>query len=160
MLERTCPECGLESAAVTLAEVPDLLRGNAARWRQVLSRTDVRHRPTPTTWSPLEYACHVRDVHTVFGPRYEQMLTQDDPRFANWDQDLAAAQGRYTDQDPQLVADELAGSAERVASLLAGVAAEAAERPGRRSNGSRFTVTTLAQYHAHDVVHHLWDVRG
>jgi hypothetical protein len=32
-------------------------------------------------------------------------------------------------------------------------------RTGRRSDGSVFTVTTLAVYYAHDPVHHLWDVR-
>jgi hypothetical protein len=29
---------------------------------------------------------------------------------------------------------------------------------GLRSNGSRFTVLTLGQYMAHDLVHHVWDV--
>jgi hypothetical protein len=32
------------------------------------------------------------------------------------------------------------------------------ERPGRRSNGSVFTVRTLGQYFAHDLAHHLHDV--
>ena len=32
------------------------------------------------------------------------------------------------------------------------------DRPGRRSNGSVFTVDTLARYHLHDVEHHLHDV--
>jgi hypothetical protein len=34
------------------------------------------------------------------------------------------------------------------------------DRPGRRSNGSSFTATTLGQYFLHDVVHHLHDVRA
>ena len=33
------------------------------------------------------------------------------------------------------------------------------DRPGRRSNGSVFTVDTLGRYHLHDLVHHRWDVR-
>ncbi len=32
------------------------------------------------------------------------------------------------------------------------------DRPGRRSNGSEFTIDTLACYHLHDVEHHLHDV--
>jgi hypothetical protein len=32
------------------------------------------------------------------------------------------------------------------------------DRPGLRSNGSRFTVASLGRYHLHDVVHHLRDV--
>ena len=30
--------------------------------------------PTTHTWSPLEYACHVRDVHRMFGERLDLML--------------------------------------------------------------------------------------
>src|SRR6187551_2418321 len=37
--------------------------------------------PTPQVWSPLEYACHVRDVHRVFGERVQMMLAVDDPLF-------------------------------------------------------------------------------
>ena len=33
-------------------------------------------------------------------------------------------------------------------------------RRGRRSDGAAFTVETLGQYYAHDMAHHLWDVRG
>ena len=33
-------------------------------------------------------------------------------------------------------------------------------RTGRRSDGARFTVTTLGQYLVHDPVHHLNDVAG
>jgi hypothetical protein len=31
-------------------------------------------------------------------------------------------------------------------------------RPGRRSNGSVFTIETLVQYFAHDLVHHAHDI--
>jgi hypothetical protein len=159
VLERRCSQCGLESASVALADVPDLLRDNAAAWTAVLARDDARQRPEATAWSPLEYACHVRDVHRVFGPRYQQMLADDDPQFANWDQDVAALEGDYGHQEPSSVARELTAAADELATLLDRVSPEQADRPGRRSNGSRFTVTTLAQYHLHDVAHHLWDVR-
>ena len=159
VLERRCPECGLESTTVALADVPDLLRDNAGAWVGVLQGDDATVRPRPDVWSPLEYACHVRDVHRVFGPRYEQLLGEDDPVFANWDQDAAAAEGDYAAQRPDVVAEELTAAAERVAELLARVGGAQADRAGRRSNGSRFTVTSLAQYHVHDVTHHLWDVR-
>jgi hypothetical protein len=158
VLERRCPQCDLESASVALTDIPDLLRDNAAAWTGVLAREDASRRPQATVWSPLEYACHVRDVHRVFGPRYRQMLDDDDPRFANWDQDVAAVEGDYAHQDPAYVARELTAAADEVAALLAGVTAEQVDRPGRRSNGSRFTVTSLARYHLHDVAHHLWDV--
>jgi len=47
-----------------------------------------------------------------------------------------------------------------VARTFEAVPADAWARTGRRSNGSAFTVVTLAQYFLHDVVHHLHDVHG
>ena len=32
------------------------------------------------------------------------------------------------------------------------------ERPGRRSDGSSFTVASLVRYMIHDPIHHIWDV--
>jgi hypothetical protein len=58
-------------------------------------------------WSPLEYGAHVRDVYRLFDARLVQMLTEDTPSFANWDQDETAIKERYSEQDPELVADEL-----------------------------------------------------
>ena len=102
----------------------------------------------------------MRDVHRVFVSRVRAMLETDDPLFDNWDQDEAAVQGRYGDQSPGQVADELAASADDVASAYARVKGSAWDRPGRRSNGSVFTIASLARYPLHDVEHHLTDVAG
>ena len=158
VLTRPCPECGFDPAAGTLDVVPSRLRRNAAVWRDVLSRPDAATRPSPQVWSPLEYACHVRDAHDMFAGRVRLMLEQDEPTFPNWDQDETAVAGEYASQDPAVVADELAAAAEAVAALYAGVDADTRGRRGLRSNGSEFTVESLAIYHLHDDVHHLHDV--
>jgi hypothetical protein len=106
----------------------------------------------------LEYACHVRDVHRVFGERLRMMLAVDDPLFENWDQDAAAAEGAYAAEDPARVADELVQGAAAISRTYGGVEGAQWDRPGRRSDGSVFTVDTLARYHLHDVEHHLHDV--
>lgn len=160
VLERPCPECAFESAAVAGSALPALLRSYATRWQEVLLRPDVARRPSPAVWSPLEYACHVRDASRVFRGRARRMLTEDDPEFENWDQDATAIAERYQEQDVSTVADELRDAAEAVASTFAGVGGDDWARTGRRSNGSVFTVETLGQYFAHDMAHHLWDVRG
>ena len=160
VLDRPCPECGLDASAVPPEDVAQRLRTNAERWRRVLARADVASRPEIGVWSPLEYGCHVRDVHRVFGTRVRAMLDTDDPLFDNWDQDEAAARGGYADQSPDQVAEALAASADDVASAYAGVEGAAWDRPGRRSNGSVFTIASLARYHLHDVEHHLVDVAG
>jgi hypothetical protein len=159
VLDRPCPQCGVDAGSLTLEQIPDLLRENAQAWLEVLARDDVASRRDAGTWSPLEYACHVRDVHRVFDERLALMLDQDDPAFANWDQDAAAVEGNYGDQAAREVGTQLEEAAGRVAERYAQVPADQASRPGRRSNGAVFTVTTLGQYHAHDVLHHLWDVQ-
>jgi hypothetical protein len=159
VLSRTCPECGLTAGALEVSALPGLVKDSALRLSDALRHTpDVRRRPAPTVWSVLEYACHVRDVHRVFAGRLALMLAEDAPVFANWDQDDAAVQGRYAEQDPVDVDLELLEAAAEAAARYAGVTPEQELRRGLRSNGSEFTVRTLGQYHLHDVLHHLHDI--
>lgn len=158
VLERSCPDCGFDAGSQALADLPVLLHDTAMTWSEVLARADVRERPAPGVWSPLEYACHVRDVHVLFAERVRLMLEQDGPTFASWDQDVTAVEADYAAQDPSEVVGDLIEAAGAVAGLYAGVGGADAERRGTRSNGDVFTVSSLGQYHLHDVVHHLHDV--
>ena len=158
VLNEPCPECGYDPAEVAAEDLADLLHGNTRGWYGALDGPDAAVRPAPNIWSPLEYACHVRDVHRLFGERLTIMLEQDDPLWANWDQDATAIESRYDEQDPATVSVELVEAAADVAAIYAGVEGEQWQRPGRRSNGSVFTVETLGIYHLHDVHHHLHDI--
>jgi hypothetical protein len=159
VLDEPCRECGYDAAGVGLGDVPGLVRANAAAWPDELRRDDVRERPDDATWSPLEYAAHVRDVFRVFDGRLVLMLAEDAPAFANWDQDAAALADDYAGQDPSVVADELLAAAEVVARRFEEVPADQVHRTGLRSDGAAFTVETLARYFVHDPLHHLHDVR-
>jgi hypothetical protein len=158
VLGKRCPECGMTAEDVRLADVAPRVRQSVARWRAVLARADVRDRPDESSWSPLEYACHVRDVCHLFDERLVLMLEHDEPSFANWDQDATAVEERYDQQDPDRVAEELAAEAEAIAARFVAVRPDQAGRSGRRSDGSVFTVATLGQYFLHDLVHHEHDV--
>lgn len=160
VLERPCPECGFDPATVAVADVAPVVRDNAARWVEVLGRDGATVRPRADVWSPLEYACHVRDVFRIFDTRLHLMLDAgpEGATFENWDQDAAAVADRYGEQDPAVVARELEEAAEAVATSFAAVTPDQHGNVGLRSNGSRFTVTTFAQYLVHDPVHHIWDV--
>ncbi|HET8879575.1 MAG TPA: DinB family protein [Arthrobacter sp.] len=160
VLSRPCPECGFDAAASTPATAPGQLASMLPRWRAVLRRPDATERPDPDTWSALEYACHVRDVFTVFDHRLDLMLTTDGARFGNWDQDQAAVDQDYAAADPAEVSAALTAEGEQVAASFSRVPVQDWDRTGLRSNGSSFTVLTLAQYFLHDVVHHLHDVDG
>ena len=159
VLEARCPECGLDSRQIALADVPVAVREVAASFRDVLAAGEAkRRRPDPSVWSPLEYACHVRDVCRLYDTRLRLMLTGDDPQFENWDQDATALEDAYGEQDPARVASELAEAAERLAGSFESVPEAAGSRSGRRSDGAVFTVTTLGRYLVHDLVHHVHDV--
>ncbi|AKU16231.1 DinB family protein [Luteipulveratus mongoliensis] len=157
-LERPCPDCGFDAGAVTADQVGILVLQAAQPWTEVLERADARDRRTPGVWSDLEYGCHVRDVCVLFAQRTQQMLEEDDPAFANWDQDVTAAESNYAEQDPAAVSTELAEAAAAYARAYGEVTGEQWARTGVRSGGSHFTVLTLAQYGLHDLNHHLHDV--
>jgi hypothetical protein len=160
VLERECPECGFDASATDARRVAALLRENAASWPAVLAASGATVRPDDSTWSPLEYAAHVRDVYRIFRVRLGLMLTEDDPIYPNWDQDAAALEGRYAEEDPATVSHELTAAAATMADALDAVPDDAWSRTGRRSDGAQFTIDTFAKYFLHDVVHHRWDVTG
>ena len=87
VLDRPCPDCGFDAAGLDRDRVPQAIRDNATLWEVVLGDDDAAVRPSSAVWSPLEYACHVRDVNVLFAERVRLMLGEDDPQFANWDQD-------------------------------------------------------------------------
>ena len=89
------------------------------------------------------------------------MLDEDDPLFANWDQDETAVAERYDAQDPVVVAAELAAAAD----ARRGVVRRGRGRAvGPRSAGAATApcspCESFARYFVHDPVHHLWDVGG
>ena len=161
VVHERCPECGYDAAGITHEQVAPTIRENAAAWQRLLSRgSDVRRRPTADLWSPLEYACHVRDVFRVYDHRLGLILSVDDPTYPNWDQDETAIEERYDEQDPKVVAGELQEAAEQIASRFDSVRDDQWSRTGNRSDGARFTTDTFARYFVHDIVHHICDVNG
>jgi hypothetical protein len=87
VLDRPCPECGLDTQRFAREAIVGMMRVNAAAWQDVLTGPgDPRRRPTPSVWSALEYGCHVRDVHRLYDERLTMMLTRDAPEYPDWDQ--------------------------------------------------------------------------
>jgi hypothetical protein len=160
-LTRRCPECGLAAGEIAMSELAERTFIAAEEWAVILrSSPAVGSRPSPDVWSPLEYGAHVRDVFRRFEGRLAAMLESDNPLFESWDQDQTAIEERYSEQDPEVVADELEAAAARLVSQIQELRPNQLDRRGRRSDGAEFTVVTLLQYFLHDIVHHLWDVTG
>lgn len=160
VLTEVCPECGLDAGDIRPEDIGQRVRDDLPRWQAVLAKSDAGVRPNREIWSATEYACHVRDVFGLFAGRLALILDEDDPQFANWDQDLAAIESDYASQQAAVVSEELVAAGTKAAAAFDAVPAGAWDRSGRRSNGSVFTARTLGQYFLHDVVHHLHDVNG
>jgi hypothetical protein len=160
VVERRCPECDFDASTIAPTDVAGLIRRNVDDWSAVLAGSPdrLRQRPSDDRWSALEYACHVRDVYLLYDQRLHLMLDEDDPGFSNWDQDVAAVEDRYNEQDPQVVAGDLAEAARVLADSFDQVQGDAWARTGSRSDGAHFTVDTFARYLIHDPVHHIYDV--
>ena len=160
VLARPCPECSFDASSVTPATAATTIPALLPRWQHALKRAAAEVRPDDSTWSALEYAAHVRDLFDVFAGRLGLMLSQDNPTFADWDQDQAALDGDYASLDPDQVSVELVQNGQDAASAFAAVRPEDWGRRGLRSNGAEFTVLTLSGYFLHDVIHHLHDVNA
>ncbi|HEU5302500.1 MAG TPA: DinB family protein [Acidimicrobiia bacterium] len=158
VLDRPCPECGFEAAAFERTDVGAMIRASVREWERLLSDPGARDRSVPDRWSALEYACHVRDVFRLYDDRLVLMLTDDDPEFANWDQDATAVADRYGEQAPVVVAAELAAAGEALAASFDALGKDQWTRTGRRSDGASFTVESFARYFVHDPIHHVHDV--
>jgi hypothetical protein len=161
VLREPCPECGFDARQPERSALADLAAEVGRQWVGFLDvGTDLATRPSPAVWSPLEYGCHVRDVFALAGYRLALMLDEDEPRFANWDQDATAIEADYAHQDPALVTAELGVEARGFADAIRRVPDDAWTRRGVRGDGSEFTVESFTRYLLHDPIHHLTDVTG
>ena len=160
VLHSGCAQCGFAPGGLAPREASERVRHSIPSWQAVLDRPDVQVRPDPTTWSPLEYASHVRDLCRLAPARVAAMVSVDDPTCVDWDQDRAAVDGAYWSQDPAAIRDELTRWALAAAAVLDAVSDSSAERRGRRSDGSSFTVRTFGANLVHEIEHHVHDVDG
>ncbi len=157
------PSAGSTLSSLPAESVARLLRSNADAWQDVLRRpaAELRRRPAADRWSPLEYACHVRDVCVLYHQRLGLMLREDDRCIPNWDQDATAVDQRSLEQEPVLVAAAAGGrrhpvgrrSSTRSAVSSGSAGGGAATAPPSPSAG-------FARSMIHDPVHHLYDVTG
>ncbi|WP_256842517.1 DinB family protein [Ornithinimicrobium cryptoxanthini] len=161
--QRPCAECGFDASAVTPDQLPTLVRALTRPWALVLGDEEaaavgLRDRPDPSTWSPLEYACHVHDVLDVFAGRFALILAKEDPTLPNWDQDEAAVAGAYAAQDPAEVGAGISTRTDALVEQLGRYDSGDWDRSTQRSDGASFTALTLGRYLVHDLAHHLHDV--
>ena len=108
-----CEECGFEyDLAGALSAGPAII-DRVAELCGLLGdgRADLRTRRQPSTWSPLEYGCHVRDVLLVQRERVLAARRIDHPSLEPMGREERVEHDGYADQDPARVVRQLSEAA-------------------------------------------------
>jgi DinB superfamily len=163
VLVERCEECGYAYDLSAATRAGDEIVAGAAELARLLATTERRtlaRRTAPQRWSPLEYACHVRDVLITQRERVLLARRADVPAAVPMGRDERVAHEGYADSDPAEVAEEVTIAARLLANALRRLDTRDWELrivynwPHRTERTLRWVaVNTL-----HDVRHHLLDI--
>lgn len=158
----SCEGCGFVYDLGDATGASAAVTSGATELAAVLRAADEpARRRDPQRWSPLEYACHVRDVLLVQRERVLRARREDTPVVVPMGRDERVEHDGYAQQRPEDVARQLVDAAAMFANVLSRLDGRdwdrevaynyplLAERPLR----------WLAVHTVHEVVHHLGDVR-
>jgi hypothetical protein len=158
-----CDECGF---AYDLAQATSAGQGIADGVAELTSlllepEADVTTRRRPDLWSPLEYACHVRDVLLVQRERVLAARRTDVPTFAPMGRDERVELDGYASQVPTAVARQATDAALLFGNVLSRLRPPDWERTGIYNwpAPAERTLRWVAVHTLHEVRHHLLDVR-
>jgi hypothetical protein len=157
-----CAECGF-SYDMGRADIIPWLRHDV---RTFVERFDAippgrqRTRPAPDVWSPLEYACHVRDVLRVQRARVDLAQREEEPRFEPMQREARVVNDRYNEQDPVLVSAEILDSGDELIAALSALDEAGWRRTGIYNYPTEQprTVEWVAIHTTHELLHHRVDI--
>ena len=158
-----CDQCGFAYDENTATTAAAAIRAGAAQLTAILadSPAGLPARREPARWSPLEYACHVRDMLLVQRERLLAARRLDRPECQPMGRDERVALDGYAAQNPADVARQLGDAAQLFANDLDRLSGADWDRsviysyPRRAERSLRW----LAIHTVHEVRHHLLDVR-
>ncbi|MGW0251961.1 DinB family protein [Nocardia goodfellowii] len=159
----TCAHCGFVYDLSGATEVAAQARDHAVEFANLLDTDspNLRRRTQPQVWSPLEYACHMRDVLLVQRERALAARRWDTPEATPMGRDERVEHDGYADQQPADVGRQIRDAAQLFANVLDRLADEDWERtmiysfPAREERSLRW----LAVHTLHELRHHLLDMR-
>ena len=161
--EHACETCRLAYPDLDVDRCLSLVAESTAALVELLPslrEAILRGRPQPAVWSPVEYACHVRDVLLTFAVRVHRGVVEDrpmlDPMYADW----RAERFGYVATRLDVLCLELAAAAEGFTNEVRAVPGDAWGRLVVRRPEEVRTVRWLVRQAAHECVHHLADVRA
>jgi hypothetical protein len=160
--DHVCGSCSLAYADLSVPVALELVHevvDDLAEWLPGVPDPVLRRRATPSSWSPLEYACHLRDVLLTFAGRVHRGVVEDrpalDPMYADW----RAERFAYNAGSVTEVLTGMRVAAEGFAAEVADVPDDAWGRTVTRRPTELRTVRWLVRQAAHEAVHHRDDIR-
>ncbi|MFJ4776265.1 DinB family protein [Streptomyces sp. NPDC088762] len=158
-----CAECGFAYDLALAPRVSALVEGHARAYADLLGAEapGLRRRSAPQVWSPLEYACHMRDVLLVQRERVLAARRRDVPVAESMGRDERVEHDGYSQQKPADVARQLQDAALLFSGVLDRLSPSDWERtliyaypePEERS------LRWVAVHTLHELRHHLLDMR-
>jgi hypothetical protein len=157
-----CQQC-LFSYGMTGWETIPWFRSDTEAFLEQLAKFNdeaVRARPEPDVWSPLEYACHLRDVLRVQRERILQAQREHEPTFTPMRRDERVVEERYNEQDPAVVATELREASAAFIDTLESLDDAGWARTGvyNYPEPRLRTVEWIAVHTLHELLHHRTDI--
>ncbi len=157
-----CLECGFTYGALDRSELVVALHSTGPGLAGAIRGCDrgLLTRRRGQQWSALEYVCHVRDVFLMQHDRLIVALVEDTPSFKPMYRDQRVAFDGYNEQDPDLVADQVAMATALFANDVARLTNEQWPRPlvYNFPAPSQRDVEWMAHHSLHEGVHHRIDV--
>ena len=159
-----CEECGYTYDLDAATRASNGIRDRAAELAGLLTATGrptLARRTRPDLWSPLEYACHVRDMLLTQRERVLLARRVNVPDAVPMGRDERVKHDGYAEQKPFEVAEELTMAARLLGNALDRL--DAADWELRLvynwPDHCERTLRWVATHTLHDVHHHLLDAR-
>ncbi|PYP85460.1 MAG: hypothetical protein DMF61_16505 [Blastocatellia bacterium AA13] len=133
-------------------EIADLFRD--------LDAESLRWSPIPGKWSLTELICHLRDSESIaFVVRYKKFITEQNPVFQEMDQNRAAAEGDYLNQDAHAVLTEFKQLREESITLLESLPPDQWDRAGMHERTGPLSVEQLVVMQKEHDLNHLLQMK-
>ncbi len=160
-----CPECGLDYDTISQGDAVVAVRSFPRRYREALAGPAddpawdriVRRRPSPDTFSAIEYTGHLAMAMENWKARLDKVLVQDDFVFTPFDVDDAVRDAHFETQPVEAVVLRLEAAATAFADAIAHLSHDQLERTFLRASTPR-TVRWISRQVVHEGSHHLRDI--
>lgn len=124
-----------------------------------LNDEQLRTRPVPGMWSPLEVVCHLADTEALFAERMKRVLAEDRPPLLVSDPDGCVAALAYHQRDAATEATLIALLRRQMTSILRAQPDTAWQRIGVHNTAGEQTLEQLVKKAVNHLAHHLQILR-